>query len=234
MENRNSFNKTMQHSLKINELSRLSAYVKEKAIWFHTIELEYRKKNQMLLVRFTGARNMVLADKYVQVIEEQLNILQNSFITPLIRQVRANFHLSLSVNAKGLFSFSDTSLTLKVDCGAGITMQDSFREPFAKILPFSAYITYLEFRGNQNRIAVVESTLKITPEELENAITCSSVSHDIRKQWFHIASRIYKEAKEEYRYNVSIPCIDGEMYWDNKIDTIQYNLYDKEQRMRVL
>lgn len=225
---------TMKIELSTDQLYEISSIIKNKGIWFKEIELEYRKNNNMLLVRLVGAKNMKLSDNYVQKISNQLEQLQKDFTTPLIKKIKANFVLSLSVNASGTFSFNDVSLKLKADCGMGLNMDDSFREPFKVIMPFALYITNLEFRGHKYRMAVVEAAIKITSEELQEIVEYPLIAPRTRKQWLNLASIIYEEAKEEYRYDVSIPCVEGEIYWDNKVDVIQITLLDKKPRAHVL
>lgn len=232
MDNYNT-SSPLNYEIKIEELPKLSSLIKESSIWFHSIELDYRKKKQMLVVRFVGARNMLLNQTYLDVIEDQLNQLQQTIISPLIKKLSSNFVIKLSVDSKGRFSFFDTALELKVDCGAGLNMHDAFREPFAVLMPFALYSTHIEFKGQRHRATDVQSYIRITPDELAEVLDSPIIAPRTRTQWYHIADQVYEEAQQEYRYKIDVPCIDGELYWDNKIDTIQFTLYEKDQKVRA-
>ncbi|EAR66209.1 hypothetical protein B14911_10757 [Bacillus sp. NRRL B-14911] len=218
--------------LDVNDFSQLIHAVRVKGIWFKSLEVEYRKKNRMILVRFRGAKSMILSEDYLMTIESQLEAIKKQYIQPLIEKCHTNFILNFSVNAQGRIS-PEADLSIKLDCRQKPTnMHDAFREPFGILMPFALYISNIEFRGHNYNVAVVEANLKITAEELLETLEFPLVAPRTKEQWYHMASIIFMEAKEEYRYEVSVPCVEGEMHWDHKMSTVQMTLFDNSRSTR--
>jgi len=213
--------------LNVSDLSNLIREVRTKGIWFKELELEYRKNKRLLLVRFKGSKSMKLTSSYEEMVENQLKQLETKIIMPLIQKVRSNFVVNVSVDSHGRFSFSLISLKLKMDCRKGLNMHETFKDPFRVMLPFAEYIHSVYFRGIQFNISVVEAEMTITSNDLFEAAEDPLIAPRAKGQWYNIASHIYAEAKLEYKYDVEIPCVEGELYWDNKVETIQFSLINQ-------
>ncbi|MFP7442528.1 MULTISPECIES: hypothetical protein [Bacillus] len=215
-----------------NDFSQLIHAVRVKGIWFKSLEVEYRKKNGMILVRFRGAKSMILSEDYLMTIESQLKAIEKQYIRPLIEKCRTNFILNFTVNAQGRIS-PEADLSIKIDCPQKPTnTHDAFREPFGILMPFALYISNIEIRGHNFNVAVVEAHLKITADELLETLELPIIAPRTKEQWYPMAFTVYNEAKEEYRYEVSIPCVEGEMHWDHKMSTVQMTLFDNSRRTR--
>ncbi|MDQ0271241.1 hypothetical protein [Cytobacillus purgationiresistens] len=205
--------------------------VKNKGIWFKNIEIEYRPNKKMLLIRFEGTKSMKLTTKYLDQIKEQLLITHEKIIKPLISNYKQNFITQISVNRYGVFSFTDFTIKLNVKCNDGIGVLDTFKTPLKVLLPFSLYITNIIANGIRNKMSYIDAFISISLDELTEIITDPIVAPRAKKQWLETSHMMYSAAKEEYQYRINIPCIDGELYWDNTVETIQLTFNNSEMRM---
>lgn len=224
----------MSQSFEMNiyNLSYLARIVREKGIWFREIEYEYRKHSKILLVRFKNSRCMKLSENYLSTVENQLKLLEKEIIIPFIEKIKSNFILSVTVNAQGKFSLYDIKLKFKINCNKTTgNAIDYFREPFKVLLPFALYISEVEFRGNKYNLSVVEADAIISFDELKETIHNPIIAPKALQNWSHIYSVVIKESKKQYFYTNNIPCIEGELHWeDNQI--MQYTFYDVHESKR--
>ena len=211
------------------ELSKLNSIMRNKVIWLKTLEIEYRKKKNIVLVRFSGIENMKLSKNYQQMIDSQFHSLIDEIVLPLISNSRANFTLSATVDSIGRFSLSNMDLRFKVDCGYSNKISEAFRQPFQIIMPFASYLNTVTFKGHKHRMAFIEAHLTLTSEDLLEVIDKPTIAPRSYDQWYNMAYEAYDEAKKDYHYEVTIPCIEGEMYWDRKLTTLQFTFYEHKE-----
>lgn len=211
------------------ELSKINSIIRNKDIWLNYMEIEYRKKKNIVLVRFRGVENMKLSKNYQQMIDSQLHSFIDEIVLTLITNIRANFTLSTTVDPIGRFSLSNMDLRFKVDCGQSNKVSETFREPFRIFMPFATYLNTVTFKGHKHRMAFIEAHMTLTSEDLVEAIDKPTIAPRSYDQWHNMAYEAYEEAQKEYRYEVTIPCIEGEMYWDQKLKTLQFTFYEQKE-----
>lgn len=218
-----------EENFKINELHLLSEYVKAKKIYLNKIEFEFRKNSSVMLVRFIGFKGLKLSNRYIDKIKEQFNIIQEAFILPLIA-INSTFVTEFSVDSRGCFSMSHTPVRFKIDCPKsnkirGIKEKDDmfkkFHRAYQVLLPFVLYLSEIEFRGRSYEIVVIESTMMIGPQELKEIVENPIIAPRSREQWLNISSLIYAESQKEHSYHLRLPVYDGELNWENRIETVQ-------------
>lgn len=208
----------------INSLPEIAAVIKENELWFKKIEVEYRKETRLLIVRLKGSGSMNLSKNYTDTVTEQLRLLDDLYVRPLLEHVKTGFLISTEVNGQGRFTLSEVNLKLKVHRGNSTSYLDACGRPLRILMPFSLYILNIEFIGNRNKLDLITAEIRISSEELIEVLEDPLIAPRARKHWESIAHIVYLESQEQYRYEVNVPVIEGEIYWENKVSTLQFTM----------
>ncbi|WP_028393901.1 hypothetical protein [Bacillus cihuensis] len=207
--------------IQIDELATLTKDIRDKGFLLKEIELEYRKKSDLVIVRIIGYKNKKLSEKYYETIEQNIQQLDGQYISLLIKQIKANFTTKILVDTHGRLSLHQRLIDIKIDCEKGLNADKVFRKPFLSLLPFAEYITEIEFRGNAYQVKVMDVQLLITAEDLAEIVEYPLISPRAELQWTQIGNQVFKELTSEFNSHIIIPCIEGELYWESKLDTVQ-------------
>ena len=182
------------------------------------IEADYNYKRSTLLMRGTGGsgKELSLTPSFLASIQVELNQFIDDYVIPLIRFTRHNFTLKCKVDSKGNLLFSTLQITFKIDCKkrAPISIREKFVQVFRIMIPFTEYIDYISIRGGEYEVQVVEAQVNLSGEDLLEVLEMPLSGPTAKEQWMHFAYQATSEAKKEYKIDVVIPVLEGEVKWD--------------------
>ena len=169
-------------------------------------------------MRGTGGsgKELSLTPSFLASIQVELNQFINDYVIPLIRFTRHNFTLKCKVDSKGNLLFSTLQITFKIDCKkrAPISIREKFVQVFRIMIPFTEYIDYISIRGGEYEVQVVEAQVNLSGEDLLEVLEMPLSGPTAKEQWMHFAYQATSEAKKEYKIDVVIPVLEGEVKWD--------------------
>ncbi|MEK3977367.1 hypothetical protein MKZ20_21615 [Psychrobacillus sp. FSL K6-2684] len=205
-----------------NEQNKVFALAKAEQVILNQIELEYKKKTGMINVRCSGVPGepMAITNSYYAMLQKQLTTLKRT-IKSSVNELKSNFIMKINISEQGEFDLDLVDVTIKIDFPKfenpkSYTVLNSFQESFRVLRPFADYTNSLSVRGHKFRLSVIEADLTLSVEDFIEVIACPIVGPRTEKQWYSFATKVYKEGKKQYNFNVSLPCIDGELIWDIK------------------
>lgn len=187
--------------------------IRESGVLVRELEVEYHKKNNVVLTRVDGETSLALTNSFLDSIADQMIQLRQEILLPLIKSVNHNFILKMEIDAKGNFSFDNLTIVFKIDCKKRGTLHDTFRIPFKILIPFTEYIDYLSLRGNEYELSVIEAEVNVGKEDLLDVLEMPLAGPVAKEQWYNFIVEAVKEAETEYKLDVVIPVREGEVYW---------------------
>lgn len=187
--------------------------IQDIGILVRRLEIEYLRKNKMVLTRADGQTSLSLTDSFLDSVSDQLKQLRQEVLLPLIKLVKYNFTLIIEVDSTGKFIFEDLKIVFKIDCKKRGTLHDTFREPFRILIPFTEYIDFISLRGHNHELAVIEAEVNIGKMDLLDVVDMPLAGPVAKEQWYSFVIEAAKEAESEYKLDVVIPVHDGEVTW---------------------
>lgn len=198
-----------------DSMKNVSLYIKNKGIWIQGVEFEYKPRTG-LLVKYIGQRKLALSDNYLDSISHQIEELNKNIIVPLknVYKNKASFILNFYFDQNG--NIDPSNIKIKFRMGQGIN-----NHSLESLLPFAEYIYNIELQGRDYELKVLTAEGNISLDELLDIIEMPIVAPRARKQWFEYFYMAVQDAKQVYSYKTIIPCTEGELLWDQKVETVQ-------------
>lgn len=198
---------------KPTNINPISEYIKNENILIDEVTIEYKKGRDCLVTHANGQTSLRVTPDYTKAVTNQITMLRNDIVIPLVRKVNSNFTVTAKVDQTGTLNLDELRLDFHVDCKKKFNTHETFRIPFKILLPFAEYIDYVNLVGHKHELAVIHAEVNVSHLELMDVIEQPIVGPKVKEQWFAFIMEAEKEASKEYKLNVVIPVSEGEITW---------------------
>lgn len=199
--------------------------MKADGLVFSEISLEYRTKNNWVVVNANGRESAGISDSYYKLIQTQLTKVHNTIFKDFINFTEEQSALTIKVDEKGNFDLNAIEMVIHIPLAYSNNAELTLRKPLRKFLPFLEHITELEAKGRNHGLTVLHCSMRLSEEDFYIVMEDPTIIHPKAKlEWFSMCSVLFMKAKETYSFEQRIPCFQGELVWDNKNVTIKHTI----------
>lgn len=183
-------------------------------IMIEEVSIEYKKGTERLFIRADGNTALSLTSTFTQSIQEQMLVLRNEIVMPLVFKFKHNFTLTAKVDSTGNLNFEELHIEFHMDCRKKFNVHETFRMPFKVLIPFTEFIDYLNLRGHEYELRVIHAEINISQIDLLAILKNPVVGDKAKAQWYAFIMEAEQEAQKEYKLDVVIPVSEGEVTWN--------------------
>ncbi len=183
-------------------------------IMIEEVSIEYKRATERLVTRADGRTALSLTSTFTQSIQEQMLLLRNEIVMPLVFKVKHNFTLTAKVDSTGNLNFDELHIEFRLDCRKRYNTHETFRVPLKVLVPFTEYIDYLNLRGHDYELSVIHAEVNISQIDLQSVLEQPIRGDKAQAQWYSFIMEAEQEAQKEYKLDVVIPVSEGEVTWN--------------------
>lgn len=188
--------------------------IQMQQLYLKSYTIEYRSTSKKFFSYPSGKPFYTLAPSYYENINAQLEKL-HSYATMLRKICKYTFFLEVKFDEKGNLDFEHIQTTITAHfIKKGLTIPERTVTPLKSLLPFAEYIYEMRLLGREYQLTNCEVKMTLSEEELELVCEDPLIAPKAQRDWQNIIRKIEtKFAKYEHNCDITIPCIDGELYY---------------------
>lgn len=207
-------------------------YIKENGIFVRTLDVDYRRGKDKLIIYPEGISSMSLSNEFMDMVKNQFEILEEKVIVPLMGFLESDFTINIEVDNSGQFGFDSIKIIINPRFRRDQSLNSKIHSSYRHFSRFLEHIESISVQGRSRRIANIYANLVLSMEDLHEILEFPVVSPKFKKQWLNFITEADEELQNYFSIDIKIPCFEGEILW--KDQNKQMKLHHLVKNAKVL